>query len=368
MAGKRFLLIRLSSIGDVLHSTPVAQALKQAMPSAHITWVVGENPAGMLQSNPWLDEVYVWPREKWEAYMRQGRLGEAWKLWDQLRRDLRSRNFDVALDIHGLFLSGMVALASGAPRRIGLPNTRELNNWFMTETAQPHRGDKHVIQRYASILRPLGITTTDPTMTLVIDQESELFAKGFLQSQGFVAGQRLIAIVPATTWPSKNWPPDYFATVANYLGQSAVVLLCGSPGDRRIADEVLKQTRVPVIDAVGQTSLIQLAALLAQSTAVITGDTGPLHMAIALGIPSVSIFGPSSPEKFGPLMGPHTALTAASSCLSCFKHQCRQTEHCMATVSPRDVLQAVKNLLSLIVSERSHTKKYGNADKSLFRR
>lgn len=348
MAERRFLIIRLSSIGDVLHCTPVARSLRQAYPAAHITWAVGAVPADLLQTNPYLDAVYVWPREKWEACLRQGRLREAWQLWQQLKQDLKAYCFDVALDVHGLFLSGMVALASGAPRRIGLANTRELNSWFMTEVAPVQTKHQHAIMRYGSILRPLGIANAETEMTLTVDEDSRLWARRFLYSQGVHPDQRVIVLVPATTWPSKNWPVEYFAVVASYLGRRMPVILCGAPSDRPIADEVLRRSKAPLLDAVGKTSLLQLAALLAEAAVVVSGDTGPLHMAVAVGTPTVSVFGPSRPERFGPLGGPHTVLTATSICSGCFRQQCYRAETlCMRSVTPREVLQAIKQRLAL---------------------
>jgi len=343
---KRFLLIRLSSIGDVLHCTPVARTLKQAFPAAHITWVVGQGPAGLLEANPFIDEIYVWPREKWEDHMRHGRFTEAWKLWQQLRFDLRARNFDVALDVHGLFLSGMVAVASGAKRRIGLANTRELNSLFMTETAPAAEDETHIIQRYLSILQPFGIKPSTYNMTLEVTKRDEAFAAQFLAQSGVTPEHCLIALVPATTWEAKNWPPEYFAALANELGQHSVVMLCGGPADRQLAQQVLKQTEVTVIDAVGRTSLSQLAALLAKATVVIAGDTGPLHMAVAMGIPTVSIFGPTNPERFGPLGGNHSILQADLSCRTCYKTKCRlKHQQCMKVILPKQVMQALKPYL-----------------------
>lgn len=345
MAPKRYLLIRLSSIGDVLHCTPALRALRQAFPDAHITWAVGEVAAPLLENNPFLNELYVWPRERWESAIKAGQLQEGWRLWQQLRQDLRGRSFDVALDVHGLFLSGLVARASGAPQIIGMAHTRELNSWFMTDIAPAHPGS-HVIERYLSVLRPLGITRGSPTMTLVVDEESRIFAEDFLRSRNIFSSQPIVTLIPATSWITKNWPPEYFAAVANSLDPSWVVMLCGGPGDRTIADAVMNKAKRPVIDAVGKTNLLQTAALLSRSKAVLTGDTGPLHMAAALGVPTVSLFGPSHPARFGPLTGSHIVLTGTGGCQFCFKAACRSGDYrCMRSITPRKVLEALRRLV-----------------------
>ena len=346
MVHERFLIIRLSAIGDVLHCTPVARALRQFIPSAHISWVVGETAADILQDNPFIDEVVVWSREKWETHLRRGRIGEALRMWQQLRTMLSARCYDVALDVHGLFLSGMVAAASGAPRRIGLAGTRELNSLFMTETAPAVRPDAHVIARYLSVLRPLGINSRDYDMTVSVPAAAQEFAEHFLLDRGFFGGRPLIGIVPATSWPSKNWPPDHYAAMLNDIGRHSAVILCGGPADKAIAGYILAQTRVPVMNAVGQTNLLQLAGLLASCDAVVAGDTGPLHMAAALGVPTISIFGPSRSYRVAPLGSLHSVLTVAGGCRECGKQRCRHGQAvCMSDVLPCEVVAALEKVL-----------------------
>lgn len=343
----RFLIIRLTSIGDVLHSTPVAQALKTALPDCHITWLVSEVPSGLLSLNPYLDEVYVWPRERWEGYMRHGQFRAAWQLWQKLKLDLEARHFDIVLDIHGLFLTGMIAAASKAPRRIGMSNTRELNWLFMTEIAPGSPQDVHVIQRYLSVLRPLGIVSDHYAMTLPLPAETITFATNFLNSKGVKPKDTIIALNPATTWPAKNWPADYYAAIAKALQPKGHILLCGGPADQALGEYIIKQSGVPIINAVNQTSLLQLAALISHCKVLVTGDTGPLHMAIALNIPTISMFGPTDPKKFGPLTSEHVVLQEQIGCRPCHKTVCPHKHlNCMHSLSPNKVIVAVQALLN----------------------
>ncbi len=340
------LIIRLSSIGDVLHGTPVPRALKQALPGCHITWVVGQVAADMVRYNPDIDELFVWPREEWEKAMRAGRFREAWQIWQRLRTYFHDKHYDIALDIHGLFLSGMVTAASHAPRRIGLSHTRELNHWFMTETAPPPNGP-HVIERYLSILRPLQIQAADPRMTLIIPPAATEFAAAFLPEQGVTPADKVIAVNPATTWKAKNWPPAYFAQVIDAVSPHAKVVLCGGPGDRAIAGQVLQAAKTPVIDAVGRTSLLELAALLERADVLVVGDTGPLHMAIAVGTPSVSIFGATDRRRFGPLDNAHIVLSGEKTCPPCHKTVCpRKTLDCLTSIQPQAVIEKTLALLN----------------------
>ncbi|MCX7781074.1 MAG: glycosyltransferase family 9 protein [Negativicutes bacterium] len=343
---KRIALIRLSAIGDVLHCTPVARAIKKAAPSCHLTWVVGEVSQGVLTGNPYIDETYVWSREYWEKAMRQFHWGAALRYWQKLRQELPERRFDIVLDVHGLFLSGMVAAASGAPRRIGLGGARELNPWFMTETAPPVSAGSHVIWRYLSILEPLGIPADGYDMDLAVQPEAAAFAADFLAEHGCRPGEPLIAVSPRTTWDSKNWPADHFVQAVKALNQDGRILLCGGPGDRQLGQEIVDRSGASVINAIGKTKLTQLTALLARSHALLTGDTGPLHMAVALKVPTVSIFGPTSPEKFGPLPPGHIVLHTPESCPPCSKMKCPRGDlRCMNSITPEAVVAAVRRQL-----------------------
>lgn len=343
----RFLIIRLSSIGDVLHCTPVARALKIAQPDCHITWLVGQVPSNLLASNPYIDELYIWPRERWEKHMRCGEFKSAWQLWKQLKIDLQTRNFDIVLDIHGLFLSGMIATASKAPRRIGMSDTRELNWLFMTEISSSSPQEIHVIQRYLSVLKPLGIDSTDYAMTLHLPDETIAFASNFLRSHGVKERDTIIALNPGTTWASKNWPTKYYATVAEGLQDNGHILLCGGPAEQGLGESIVQQSNIPIINAINQTSLLQLAALISQCTVLVTGDTGPLHMGIAVNIPTISLFGPTDPQKFGPLTGEHVVLEESMDCRPCHKQNCPLTHlNCMHSLSPQRVITAVQRLLT----------------------
>lgn len=344
---KRFVIVRLSSIGDVLHCTPVAKALKAKFPSCHITWIVGQVAYPMVQDNPFLDEIYIWSRERWEKLMRQGKLREAWSMWRQLKTDMAARSFDVALDVHGLLLSGMVTRATGAPRRIGLSGTKEPNWLFMTERAPSLPGDVHVIQRYLSVLRPLGITSHDYHMTLCVGQEAKEFARCFFAEHNIRQGEKVVVLNPATTWPAKNWPPEFFARVADALENVARIVLCGGPDDIHLANKIITCSKAYIINAVGRTSLQQMAGLIAQAGLVIVGDTGPLHMAVALGVPTVSIFGPTDPAKFGPLTPGHFILRSQAECMPCHKTICPQGHmRCMHSVRPDEVIAAARQELS----------------------
>ena len=341
-------IIRLSSIGDVLHCTPVARAIKKAYPSCRLTWIVGAVSTGVLVGNPYIDEVYVWSREHWEKLLRQYRFQEAIQYWRQLRDDLHERRVDIALDVHGIFISGLATIATGASRRVGLANTKEFNSFFTTDTTPRLPGDIHVIQRYLSVLRLLNIPDDGYDMTLIVSPEGQQFADQFLRHAHYNPARKLIAINLGTTWATKNWPVDYFATTAANLYRDGQILLCGSPGDHRLAENFIHQAGIPVINAVGQTQLPEFAGLLSRCDVLLTGDTGPLHMAVALKIPTVSIFGPTNPAVYGPLSPEHIVLKSNLECVPCHNQRCRlQDLKCLYDINPQTAIAAVRKQLEM---------------------
>lgn len=339
----RIAVIRLSSVGDVLHGTPVVRAIKKACPSCHVTWIVGSVSADVLAGNPYIDEVYIWSREHWEKLLRQRRFSEALAYWRKLRDDLHARDFDIALDIHGIFISGLVMLATGAKRKIGMQNTRELNHLFVTERASLPPAGPHVIQRYLSVLSALQVSPDGWEMDLVPTPDAIEFADSFLKKAHYDPAKPLIAINPKTTWPTKNWPPEHFAAAASELAKDGQLLLCGGPGDKDTADAISRAAGVPVINATGQTRLHELAALLSRCQVLLTGDTGPLHMAVALRVPTVSIFGPTNPAIYGPLPPGHIVLRSNAACAPCNKQRCHRKDlRCQHDVSPQMAVEAVR--------------------------
>ncbi len=346
MRSLRYLIIRLSAIGDVLHCTPVVRILKQQQPDCHITWLVGRIAAELLTYNQFIDEVVVWPREEFDNHIYQGRYLTALKMLQGLRKKLLTQYYDIILDVHGLFLTGIIAQLCQAKVKIGLAGTKEFNSLFMTELA-PKREYRHIIERYLSVLQGLDIPLAqDLSMTLNYSQAEQQFAEDFFANNKLI-NEKVIAINPVTTWHSKNWPPLYYSEVINKLGNDFKYIVCGGPSDRQVAGTIQRNvSRSPVINITGATSLLQLAAVLKKCSLLIAGDTGPLHMAIAMAVPTVSIFGPTDGRYIGPVQPGHIILQSNNTCSLCYKKVCRyQQVQCMYSIRPHDVVKAVYDLL-----------------------
>jgi len=344
LVSKNILIIRLSSIGDVIHSTPVASSLKAAWPDCKITWLVGQVSAELLQENPDIDEIIIWSREKFEKKLRKLHIKEAFEMWRELEDKLVGKEFYAVLDIHGLFLTGLIASKVKAKQRIGMRYAKELNPLFMSETGVPL--GRHITEKYLGVLLPLGVEALRHKMTLVIPQYAKSFVKGFLQEQSILPHEKILVLILATTWSSKNWPLNYFLELIRMLYKDFRIILCGGKSEMELGIEIEKNTGISVLNMVGQTSLLQMAGLIEQAAVLVAGDTGPLHMAAALGVPTVGIFGPTDPEVYAPRGKGNAALWSKLSCTYCHKKQCPKGEAiCMKYITPDMVAKKIYDVV-----------------------
>lgn len=293
-----------------------------------------------------MDEYIVWSRERFEKYCRQYEIKKAWFMWKELMDSFAAKEFYAVLDIHGLFLTGLIASKIKAERRIGLEDARELNSLFMTETVKPN--SHHMTERYTSILQPLGIFADNEDMTLVVSDKEKNFAAKFLQQAGVKTGDRLAVLVPGTTWPSKNWSPEFFAKTAALIAGDFKSIICGGITESKIGQEIESRVGNSLINAIGKTTLLEMASILEHASVVVAGDTGPLHMAAALKVPTVVIFGPSDPNIYKPLGDNSITLFHQLRCSFCHKQKCPTGKNeCMERVLPSEVANAIYKLVNV---------------------
>lgn len=343
---KKILIIRLSSIGDVIHCTPVARSLKATWADCKITWLVGEIAADLIKENPYIDEIIIWSRERFEKLLGEFKFTQAWDMWRDLQRKLEGKYFDVVLDIHGLFWTGMITRQVNTKRRIGMSGTKELNSLFMTETGKPM--GKHITQKYLGVLTCLGIKKVDPRMSLVIPENDRQFAETFLKEHGVFLHKKIVILILGTTWHSKNWPALFFEKlVILLLAEDFKIILCGGRAEVTIGEQIVAKVGSSVINAIGLTGLLEMAGMMEKAAVVIAGDTGPLHMAGALGVPTVGIFGPTDPATYAPQGARNVNLVSNLSCAYCHKRRCPKAEEatCMSSITPEEVMHKVYDVL-----------------------
>jgi lipopolysaccharide heptosyltransferase I len=296
----RVLIVRLSAIGDCVQTMPLACAVREHWPDAHITWVVEKASAPLVEACEAVDRVIVLPK----------RFATSWRLLVKLRSVLANSNFDFAFDPQGLTKSGLVSWLSPAKRRIGFarPASREFNPWLQTELVASVA--EHRVHRYLELLRPAGIEHSSVRFGIVLPAAVRVTAEQLVERFAFRDGYAVLN--PGAGWDSKLWPLDRFADVARHLfsrGVPSVVVWAGEK-ERAWAVRIAAESRGAAFMA-PPTSLLELAAVLQNSRLFVGSDTGPMHLAAAMGVRCVALFGASSGSACGPYGPGHIVLQAA---------------------------------------------------------
>jgi heptosyltransferase-1 len=308
-------LLKPSALGDIVHSLPVLTALRRRFPQSRITWVVHENYEPLLRGHPHLDATLSVDR----GAFRQG-----W--WQGTRtvlrflRALRQQDFDLVLDLQGLLRTGLMAVGSGAPRRVGLSGAREGAPWFYTDiVAVPESPPLHAIDRYWLLAEALGAGESEKEFLVPISGESASWARQSLRGYP----HPYLAVAPGARWVTKRWPAEHFAQLAHQAQThfGGTVLLVGGKDEISLGRYIGPRLPGPWKDFSGQTALPQLAALLQQADVVLANDTGPMHLAAALGRPVVAPYTCTRVELTGPYGRAHRTVQTRVSCQgSCHKH------------------------------------------------
>lgn len=294
----RILIVRLSAIGDVIHGLPVLNALREHFPKAFLAWVCEPLGTTLLTGHESLNDLIEVPK----GFLKNPKC--AWNL----RKTLRSMQFDTAIDLQGLTKSAIVSWLSGAPRRIGYKGAdgRELSTWFNNELVEPEKA--HVIDRGLELLTSFGITQPAVTFQIPENEQASSKAESYKCDTGMEDG--FAVINPGAGWPSKRWPLERFSQVANHLKENhnlpSVVVWAGED-ERKMAEGIIVGAKEAAVLGPA-TTLPELAALLRLARICIGSDTGPIHLAAAVDTPTVALYGPMPAERNGPYGAKHIAL------------------------------------------------------------
>jgi heptosyltransferase I len=344
----RTLIIKPSSMGDIVQALPVLTALRETHPEAHIAWVVARPFAGLLEGHPRLDELILFDRHRF------GRIGAsvgATKEFLGFLEELRGRQFTLVLDLQGLFRSGFMAAVTGAPDRVGFQAAREMAGLFYTEKV-PTDGLTHAVDRYMAMARAVGLAEPKATDHLPVSEEARASVRRRLAEEGVTADEPVLAVSAHARWETKQWPPERFAKVIRraYAETGARSVLVGSAAAAEISRAVAQAApEARPVDLVNRTNLKELVALIADARAMVTNDSGPMHVAAAVGTPVVAIFGPTDPDRTGPYGPGHRVLARRAECSPCFRRQCLyaggpQALCCLKNVAAEE---AARNLLEI---------------------
>ncbi|MDL2226037.1 lipopolysaccharide heptosyltransferase II [Deltaproteobacteria bacterium OttesenSCG-928-M10] len=347
------LIIKMSALGDVVMTLPALDALRQRYPLARIDWLVESPSAGLLAGHPHLDNVLVSPRHSLSRLGKSGDLKRAGRLFRDFRRELRSVEYDVVLDLQGLFKSGFQTFLARGRRKVGFDRTREKSYLFLNERMPAYDPDRHAALRYLDAAVYLGAEVPNPLPEKYYTPPPEAGA----EADSLLAfGQAPFVVVnPGAKWLTKRWPVEHWLSLASRLaGETDLkIVVTGGRDDQEAGRLITLAAGQAAVDLCGRTSLPALAAILERAEAVVTADTGPMHLAAAVGARGLALFGPTRPWRTGPFGGHFEILTPPLDCLGCLKRQCDRP--CLETLVPEVVYERLAALLSTAESKETAT-------------
>jgi len=338
---RRILISRTDRIGDVLLSTPVIKALREKFPQAYIAMLVAPYARDIVEGNPYLDEVII--------YDRDGK-HKSWRRTIKFAGGLKKKKFDLAVILHPSNRLHLVTFLAGIPFRLGYD--RKLG--FLVNLRKAHtkqEGRKHEAEYNLDLVSELGISGNPDDLFMPVRQDSERYIDDLFIKEGINPQDRILAINPGASCPSKIWPPGNFARVVEKLAgpHNFKILILGGPKEIGLADKLAQEIKGKVINLAGKTSVSQLASIFKRCSLFISNDSGPVHIASAVGVPVVSIFGRNqpglSPRRWGPLGKSSKYLHKDAGCIQCLAHNCKKEFACLKAITVADVVSAAESIL-----------------------
>lgn len=330
---KKILIIKPSSFGDIIHSLPFLQVIRENFPYAEVHWVIAKGFEELLENHPMVNKLWIINKDRWKDFRK---IKTTVKEISELFRELKYESYDIAIDLQGLFRSGMLANATHAPVRVGFREAKEGSTLFYTHRVKGGR-DIHAVDRYLKIASALGCEIHGVWFPMPLIKESDR-TKELKRTFGKYA-----IIVPGARKPANRWPATKFGELASMLPIKTVVI--GSKDDTSLAEDVVKASGGKAVSIAGQTDIKELISIIRGCSFMVSNDTGPMHIAAAYVIPVVAIFGPANPVRTGPYGDKHVIVKSDIACAPCYKKKCRDIR-CMNEITVEQVYKAVKTVMS----------------------
>jgi 3-deoxy-D-manno-octulosonic-acid transferase/heptosyltransferase-1 len=348
----KILIVKLSAIGDVVHTLPALNALRRHYPEAHITWLVEEAAADLVVGHPALDRVLISKRKRWLSGLKTAHWRSNLNELARFLSQLRDSRYDLLFDFQASFKGAALIALVRAQRKIGFGHGlqhQEHSYLALNERIAAVSMDIHALKRGLMLLEAAGIPCDKVAYHLPITENHRRRAQELIYGHADrTADNASIAINPMAKWETKLWPEAQFAELADRLIEKyqTTVFFTGGPEDRPIIERIRKKMRRNAFNLAGQTRLMELAAIYRIVACVISTDTGPMHISAAVGTPTAALFGPTADWRTGPYGDGHRIISSNPQCRPCFKRRC-DTTHCMRDISVADVLENVDTILAI---------------------
>jgi len=351
IANKRILIIKQSSLGDVIHTLPVVHALKRTFQDCSIGWIAQQAFAPLLECDPAIDTVYPIhisstsaPEAGKMAYLHAFK--EMLGTLITLRSQFKQARYDLILDLHASFRSGFFGWTNPGGIRIGFKDARELNTFFQNQLITVPEHVKHALEKNVLFCDHLGCSVAEEDFHMHSKSGDVESVRTFLDTSGITDEDDIIYANPCARWESKFWPAEYWAALADRLYEQGLLLVfAGSGGDRNYIAQITAQMQSKPFIAAGELGLTQVVALLQRCAAYVGLDSGPMHMAAMTQTPVVALFGPTHPERVRPYGVKHVIMRNEKlDCLECRKRQCSHLS-CMKGIKVGSVVTAVTDIM-----------------------
>ena len=343
----KLLIVKISSLGDVIHGFAVANELKLQRPDITIDWLVGDVCAELVKHQPAVRKVWPFKRGRWGG--NWGSLS-TWSEIAGLVSSIRSERYDVCLDLQGLLRSGLVTLFSGAKKRVGYHKGRQGSRLCYNVRLESGESE-HAVDILLQSLAFFGAKIPQkPAFKFDIPGEADAAVKRLLDDFGIFG--RYMVFHPGARWETKRWPNEKWSELADSVSKNTdppglrdlPVIFTGSGGESGMVKEIING-RKNLFNAAGRLTLLELSALLKEAELMVTVDSGPMHIAAAFSTPIVALFGPTSTAKTGPRSGgPVELVTARFDCAPCFKRDCGVKPNCMDAITAAEVESKILSL------------------------
>jgi heptosyltransferase-2 len=331
---KKILIRGPNWVGDSVLAIPAMKAIRNCFSDAEITLLVRPWVAGLFTSAPFIDKVWSEPKP--------ARLTD----WTRIAKAIRSSGFDLGVLLPNSFESALMMFLSGVPNRIGYAT--DGRGWMLTKSITPAGDGRHQVDYYLDLVKTISSGTTRPSIEIEATAEERATARALLEDRGIPSGTAFLVLNPGAAYGSaKRWHEDRFARTAGILAEELDlrIALIGSEAERSVAEQIASQIRRKTAVLNGMTSLETLIGVLAEASLMITNDSGPMHIAAALGTPTVAVFGSTDERVTGP-SGPRTRIVKNPvECSPCLLRDCPIDHRCMNAVTVEDVCRAARELI-----------------------